>query len=103
MQRGGIHSEPAIRLLAFRRWGNRDRHWRKRDTAIAVVEMVPDNDDKLEVWRRAYGFDDVAMYQDDWKSVIEYRATRDGREALVQITIDRALHAEAAGGEERIS
>lgn len=26
-QRGGIHSEPAIRVLAFQTWGDRDRRW----------------------------------------------------------------------------
>lgn len=26
-QRGGIHSEPLVRLLAFRAWGDRDRKW----------------------------------------------------------------------------
>jgi hypothetical protein len=26
-QRGGIHSEPLVRLLAFRTWGDRDRKW----------------------------------------------------------------------------
>src|SRR5689334_16335453 len=31
-QRGGIHSEPVIRLLAFRAWQHRDRKWRAADT-----------------------------------------------------------------------
>ena len=26
-QRGGIASDPLVRLLAFRAWGDRDRHW----------------------------------------------------------------------------
>lgn len=26
-QRGGIHSDPLVRLLAFRAWGDRDRSW----------------------------------------------------------------------------
>lgn len=26
-QRGGIHSDPLVRLLAFRAWGERDRRW----------------------------------------------------------------------------
>lgn len=26
-QRGGIHSDPLVRLLAFRAWGDRDREW----------------------------------------------------------------------------
>lgn len=35
-QRGGIHSDPLVRLLAFRVWGDRDRAWRPRDTRRAV-------------------------------------------------------------------
>jgi hypothetical protein len=26
-QRGGIHSDPIVRLLAYRSWGDRDRRW----------------------------------------------------------------------------
>lgn len=26
-QRGGIHSDPLVRLLAYRTWGERDRRW----------------------------------------------------------------------------
>jgi hypothetical protein len=26
-QRGGIHSDPLVRLLAYRAWGDRDRRW----------------------------------------------------------------------------
>lgn len=26
-QRGGVHSEPLVRLLAYRAWGDRDRRW----------------------------------------------------------------------------
>ena len=29
-QRGGIHSDPLVRLLAFRAWGDRDRRWFER-------------------------------------------------------------------------
>lgn len=40
-QRNGIHSEPVIRLLAFRAWGNRDREWQSTiDALIRAVERV---------------------------------------------------------------
>ena len=29
-QRGGIHSDPLVRLLAYRKWANRDRAWFER-------------------------------------------------------------------------
>ena len=29
-QRGGIHDDPLIRLIAFRKWGDRDRQWFER-------------------------------------------------------------------------
>lgn len=46
-QRGGIHSDPLVRLLAFRAWGDRDRTWfapKKDDRALgaAVVKDHPD-------------------------------------------------------------
>jgi hypothetical protein len=37
-QRGGIHSEQLVRLLAFRAWGERDRTWRKRDTWKTLMD-----------------------------------------------------------------
>ncbi len=46
MQRGGIDSDPLVRLLAFRAWGDRDRRWfedrggRKGDP-IALIDGGP--------------------------------------------------------------
>jgi hypothetical protein len=42
-QRGGIHDDPLIRLIAFRKWGERDRRWChacviKRQVQEAIAE-----------------------------------------------------------------
>jgi hypothetical protein len=63
-QRGGIHSDPLVRLLAFRAWGERDRAWRKRDTARALSRPHAgfyDRDRDFELWRQVYGFDGVTL------------------------------------------
>ncbi len=41
-QRGGIHSDPLVRLLAFRAWGDRDRRWfeRQEDRKRLAIEKV---------------------------------------------------------------
>lgn len=39
-QRTGIHSDPLIRLLAYRAWGDRDRVWKK---LVASVLMIASN------------------------------------------------------------
>jgi hypothetical protein len=39
-QRNGIHSDPLIRVLAYRVWGERDRKWQSMiDTIVKVAEM----------------------------------------------------------------
>jgi hypothetical protein len=46
-QRGGIHSDPLVRLLAFRAWGDRDRTWFVELTArdfMRVVDYVQPGD-----------------------------------------------------------
>jgi len=58
-QRGGIDSEPLVRLLAFRAWGDRDRWWfwggRKH--------RVPT--DPYDIVRLLYGFDRMTIARDD--------------------------------------
>ncbi len=41
-QRGGIHSDELVRLLAFRAWGDRDRRWfeRQEDRKRLAIEKV---------------------------------------------------------------
>lgn len=41
VQRGGIDSDPLVRLLAFRAWGNRDRRWFK-ERGVRQGEPVSD-------------------------------------------------------------
>lgn len=54
-QRGGIHSEPLIRVLAFQTWGDRDRTWG-------------------EIWP------DTVLYTDGRGGVVTFaRSPRDGR------------------------
>lgn len=73
-QRGGIHSDPLVRLLAFRAWGDRDRAWRKRDTAVAIARDVldPNGFDRI---RLVYGFDGVSQLG------LQFTASRDGFQA----------------------
>lgn len=77
-QRGGIHSDPLVRLLAFRAWGDRDRAWRKRDTARVLTRDVlePGAVDRL---RRAYGFEGVEQRG------AAFTAQRDGRQATASV------------------
>ncbi|MEJ7601256.1 MAG: hypothetical protein WKG01_25350 [Kofleriaceae bacterium] len=56
-QRGGIHSDPLVRLLAYRTWGDRDRTWRKRDSA---EPFLADEIDGAAV-QRIYGFDEIEL------------------------------------------
>ena len=85
-QRGGIHSDPLVRLLAFRVWGERDRRWRKRDTAISLVARLVVAADHIDAWRRAYGFDGVAVYDHHPDRAVVYQASRGGREARAKIS-----------------
>lgn len=44
-QRGGIHSDPLVRLLAYRTWGERDRIWgfaRRMSTSLPFTVEGPD-------------------------------------------------------------
>lgn len=84
-QRGGIHSDPLVRLLAFRAWGDRDRRWTKRKTARALGRDV-EYSKRIEVYRCAYGFDGVAVYDETWKQRWAYQATRGEREATVEVS-----------------
>lgn len=43
VQRGGIDSDPLVRLLAFRAWGHRDRRWFE-DRGVRQGERVSDPD-----------------------------------------------------------
>lgn len=51
-QRGGVHSEPVLRLAAFRAWGDRDRAWQPHDTedALALARA-------RAAWRSSSGLD----------------------------------------------
>jgi hypothetical protein len=51
-QRGGIHSDPLVRLLAFRAWGDRDRAWFESANVKARA---------LEEIAAVYGFDELRM------------------------------------------
>lgn len=81
-QRGGIHSDPLVRLLAFRAWGDRDRRWRKRDTAKALGahEMNP-----IDAYRRAYGMTGLAVYSQPWKRCTLFDAARGDGTAVAEL------------------
>lgn len=68
-QRGGIHSEPLVRLLAFRAWGDRDRKWFEPDRVIM----------------RGYGFDDLVVERNERERVSTYRARKG--EAVAEFSI----------------
>jgi hypothetical protein len=69
-QRGGIHSDPLVRLLAIRAWGDRDRAWRKRDTARALLGVR--RDEAVDDLRLIYGFEGVSQLG------LQFTANRDG-------------------------
>lgn len=85
-QRGGIHSDPLVRLLAYRAWGERDRAWRKRDTARALSGGGW-NRPAVEVCRTFYGFDGLIRFDlltGRGESVV-YEANRSGRAARFEV------------------
>jgi hypothetical protein len=59
-QRGGIHSDPLVRLLAFRAWGDRDRSWRPRDSA-RMLGAGARSIVVLARFSKGYGFDKIEM------------------------------------------
>lgn len=89
-QRGGIHSDPLVRLLAFRAWGERDRAWRKRDTALAAFQprlgavIIREQERGIEIARKVYGFDGISMWTPSNKHYVS--ADRGGRTASTEIT-----------------
>ena len=78
-QRGGIHDDELVRLLAFGVWGDRDRQWRRRDTARALgrTEQHP-----IEVYQRVYGFE-ILWVSSISRTQLTIGATREGRVILV--------------------
>ncbi len=92
-QRGGIHSDPLVRLLAFRAWGERERAWRKRDTAKAAA-LNGHVGQSVETWKRVYGLDHFFVTPD--RDSIVYHATRGSLKASVERT---SREQEEAGGD----
>jgi len=80
-QRGGIHSDPLVRLLAYRAWGERDRRWTKRDTARTIASG--DTTD-VERWRSVYGFDGFVIYNQASQRRQAFEATRSSRRSVVE-------------------
>lgn len=58
-QRGGVHSDQLVRLVAFRVWGARDRAWRKRETSRTLENIGSSN--RIDAYRIAYGFDKITL------------------------------------------
>lgn len=83
-QRGGIHSDPLIRLLACRAWGDRDRRWRRRDTARVRLGEYD-----MDLIHRLYGFDDIDVLRPlgvpGAKRTIRWQAQRGDARATVDI------------------
>ena len=83
-QRGGLHSDPLLRLLAYRAWGDRDRAWRKRDSARP---FLGDDIDAACV-ERVYGFDEidlVPILAHGKHRSIRLHARRGGQRAHVEV------------------
>jgi hypothetical protein len=78
-QRGGLHSDPLVRLLAFRAWGDRDRAWQKRETARTIGASRALDRDLLDRIRATYCFESIAA------TGAEYTAQRDGRQARATV------------------
>lgn len=60
-QRGGIHSDPLVRLLAFRAWGDRDRAWFEPHAVIC----------------RTFGFDEIDVRREHGHFYVDV-TVRDG-------------------------
>jgi hypothetical protein len=75
-QRGGIHSDPLVRLLAVRAWGDRDRTWRKRDTARALIAgrgLLGDSE--LDTARRVYGWRGLSILGSEFTANLDDERT----------------------------
>lgn len=83
-QRGGIHSDPLVRLLAYRAWGDRDRAWRKRDTMRALLPTRALGG--IEgVARRVYGWDGIGVIYP------QFAAQLGDREVTARLRDDRPI------------
>jgi len=90
-QRGGIHSDPLVRLLAYRAWGDRDRKWTRRDTARVFVR------DEAALMS-FYGFDELEFGSikavGEFGSRYRLQGHRGDRSAYVDIHQDDARETE---------